>query len=209
MRYINCKVESSCRIKTICVHGYAYTPLKSHYIQHCVFFTGTMTTLVTKVISRDKCCVHHFVSSGTSSLRSGRSKQLDLELVLQIYMMNQCLWLLLKQIQLHICSLFFIVRIGAKHQELRQKQLRGLLDYSTSPGGPDIDDDEVDPNYARVNHFREAYPAASIYRPSSPAVAETFVYPRDSASAPMEREHLEGLYAKINKQHYPQTPGDR
>uniref|UniRef100_A0A8B9CJZ4 Par-3 family cell polarity regulator beta n=1 Tax=Anser brachyrhynchus TaxID=132585 RepID=A0A8B9CJZ4_9AVES len=99
-------------------------------------------------------------------------------------------------------------RIGAKHQELRQKQLRGLLDYSTGPGGPDIDDDEVDPNYARVNHFREAYPAASIYRPSSPAVAETFVYPRDSASAPMEREHLEGLYAKINKQHYPQTPGD-
>ncbi|XP_009960508.1 PREDICTED: partitioning defective 3 homolog B, partial [Leptosomus discolor] len=99
-------------------------------------------------------------------------------------------------------------RIGAKHQELRQKQLRGLSDYSTGPGGPDIDDDEVDPNYARVNHFREAYPATSIYRPSSPAVAETFVYPRDSPSAPMEREHLEGLYAKINKQHYPQTPGD-
>uniref|UniRef100_A0A803XVM7 Partitioning defective 3 homolog B n=1 Tax=Meleagris gallopavo TaxID=9103 RepID=A0A803XVM7_MELGA len=99
-------------------------------------------------------------------------------------------------------------RIGAKHQELRQKQLRGLLDYSTGPGGPDIDDDEVDPNYARVNHFREAYPAASIYRPSSPAVAETFVYPRDSSSTPMEREHLEGLYAKINKQHYPQVPGD-
>ncbi|OXB64308.1 hypothetical protein ASZ78_005960 [Callipepla squamata] len=99
-------------------------------------------------------------------------------------------------------------RIGAKHQELRQKQLRGLLDYSTGPGGPDIDDDEVDPNYARVNHFREAYPSASIYRPSSPAVAETFVYPRDSPSTPMEREHLEGLYAKINKQHYPQVPGD-
>uniref|UniRef100_A0A8V0ZEP1 Partitioning defective 3 homolog B n=1 Tax=Gallus gallus TaxID=9031 RepID=A0A8V0ZEP1_CHICK len=99
-------------------------------------------------------------------------------------------------------------RIGAKHQELRQKQLRGLLDYSTGPGGPDIDDDEVDPNYARVNHFREAYPAASIYRPSSPAVAETFVYPRDSSSTAMEREHLEGLYAKINKQHYPQVPGD-
>ncbi|XP_051479675.1 partitioning defective 3 homolog B isoform X2 [Apus apus] len=99
-------------------------------------------------------------------------------------------------------------RIGAKHQELRQKQLRGLSDYSTGPGGPDIDDDEVDPNYARVNHFREAYPAASIYRPSSPAVAETFIYPRDSPSGPMEREHLEGLYAKVNKQHYQQTPGD-
>ncbi|XP_058695481.1 partitioning defective 3 homolog B isoform X1 [Poecile atricapillus] len=99
-------------------------------------------------------------------------------------------------------------RIGAKHLELRQKQLRGLSDYSTGPGGPDIDDDEVDPNYARVNHFREAYPPASIYRPSSPAVGETFVYLRDSSSAPMEREHLEGLYAKINKQHYPQTSGD-
>ncbi|XP_066045845.1 partitioning defective 3 homolog B isoform X1 [Chamaea fasciata] len=99
-------------------------------------------------------------------------------------------------------------RIGAKHQELRQKQLRGLSDYSTGPGGPDIDDDEVDPNYARVNHFREVYPAASIYRPSSPAVGETFVYLRDSSSSPMEREHLEGLYAKINKQHYPQTSGD-
>ncbi|XP_065493342.1 partitioning defective 3 homolog B isoform X1 [Caloenas nicobarica] len=99
-------------------------------------------------------------------------------------------------------------RIGAKHQELRQKQLRALSDYSTGPGGPDIDDDEVDPNYARVNHFRDGYPVTSIYRPSSPAVAETFVYPRDSPSAAMEREHLEGLYAKINKQHYPQTPGD-
>ncbi|NXG06121.1 PAR3L protein, partial [Sakesphorus luctuosus] len=99
-------------------------------------------------------------------------------------------------------------RIGAKHQELRQKQLRGLSDYSAGPGGPDIDDDEVDPNYARVNHFREAYPSASIYRASSPAAAETFVYPHDCPSAPMEREHLEGLYAKINKQHYPQISGD-
>ncbi|NXM71551.1 PAR3L protein, partial [Serilophus lunatus] len=99
-------------------------------------------------------------------------------------------------------------RIGAKHQELRQKQLRGLSDYSTGLGGPDMDDDEVDPNYARVNHFREAYPSSSIYRPSSPAVAETFVYPHDSPSAPMERERLEGLYAKINKQHYPQISGD-
>ncbi|NXF00865.1 PAR3L protein, partial [Smithornis capensis] len=99
-------------------------------------------------------------------------------------------------------------RIGAKHQELRQKQLRGLSDYSAGFGGPDMDDDEMDPNYARVNHFREAYPSSSIYRPSSPAVAETFVYPRDSPSAPMEREHLEGLYAKINKQQYPQISGD-
>ncbi|XP_048725039.1 partitioning defective 3 homolog B isoform X2 [Caretta caretta] len=103
-------------------------------------------------------------------------------------------------------------RIGAKHQELRQKQARGLADYSTSPVGPppddDDDDDEMDPNYARVNHFREAYPAANVYRPSSPPVAETFGYSRDIPSIPAERERLEGLYAKINKQHHPQTSGD-
>ncbi|XP_067404942.1 partitioning defective 3 homolog B isoform X2 [Emydura macquarii macquarii] len=101
-------------------------------------------------------------------------------------------------------------RIGTKHQELRQKQARGIADYSTSPVGspPYIDDDEIDPNYARVNHFREAYPAANVYRPSSPPVAENFRYPRDIPAIPGEREHLEGLYAKINKQHHPQTPAD-
>uniref|UniRef100_A0A8C8SZY8 Partitioning defective 3 homolog B n=1 Tax=Pelusios castaneus TaxID=367368 RepID=A0A8C8SZY8_9SAUR len=101
-------------------------------------------------------------------------------------------------------------RIGAKHQELRQKQARGIPDYSTGPVGslPDMDDDEMDPNYARVNHFREAYPAANVYRPSSPPVAENFRYPRDIPGIPGEREHLEGLYAKINKQHHPQTPAD-
>lgn len=107
---------------------------------------------------------------------------------------------------------FLTIRIGAKHQELRQKQARGLADYSTSPVGPppdDDDDDEMDPNYARVNHFREAYPAANVYRPSSPPVAETFGYPRDIPSIPGEREHLEGLYAKINKQHHSQTSADR
>ncbi|KFP01807.1 Partitioning defective 3 B, partial [Calypte anna] len=97
--------------------------------------------------------------------------------------------------------------IDVKHQELRQKQLRALNDCSIVPGGPDIDDDdEVDPNYARVNHFREAYPAANLYTPSLPA--ETFVYPRDSPSGLMEREHLEGLYAKINKQQHQQSPAD-
>lgn len=109
------------------------------------------------------------------------------------------------------CCFFLTIRIGAKHQELRQKQARGIADYSTSPVGspPYIDDDEIDPNYARVNHFREAYPAANVYRPSSPPVAENFRYPRDIPAIPGEREHLEGLYAKINKQHHPQTPADR
>ncbi|XP_059583079.1 partitioning defective 3 homolog B isoform X3 [Alligator mississippiensis] len=101
-----------------------------------------------------------------------------------------------------------MLRIGAKHQELQQKQARGLADYSTSPGGPDIDDDEMDPNYARVNHFREVYPVANVYRPSSPLATETFGYPCDGPQVPVEREYLEGLYAKINKHHHPQATGD-
>ncbi|XP_061463903.1 partitioning defective 3 homolog B isoform X2 [Rhineura floridana] len=95
-------------------------------------------------------------------------------------------------------------RIGAKHQELRQKQARGLPEYSTGPVGPppDIDDDETDPNYARVNHFREMYPVVSAYGPSSPPVSEKF----RCDNPPMDRDHLEGLYARINKPPYQHAP---
>ncbi|KAM6461847.1 partitioning defective 3 homolog B isoform 2-T2 [Liasis olivaceus] len=91
-------------------------------------------------------------------------------------------------------------RIGAKHQELRQKQIRGLPEYSTVPMGPppDLDDDETDPNYARVNHFRKVYPDISSYQLSSPPVSEAFGGCNNPA-APLDRDHLEGLYARINK----------
>ncbi|XP_066479187.1 partitioning defective 3 homolog B [Tiliqua scincoides] len=97
-------------------------------------------------------------------------------------------------------------RIGAKHQELRQKQARGLAEYSTGPMGPppDIDDDETDPNYARVNHFREMYPVATAYRPSSPPVPEAFGC--DNPPGPVDRDHLEGLYARINKPPHQHAP---
>lgn len=97
-------------------------------------------------------------------------------------------------------------RIGAKHQELRQKQARVLAEYSTIPVGPppDIDDDETDPNYARVNHFREMYPVATSYRPSSPPVPEAFGC--DNPPAPVDRDHLEGLYARINKPPHQHAP---
>ncbi|XP_053137578.1 partitioning defective 3 homolog B isoform X6 [Hemicordylus capensis] len=95
-------------------------------------------------------------------------------------------------------------RIDAKHQELRQKQSRGLLEYSTGPVGPppDIDDDETDPNYARVNHFREIYPSASAFRPSSPLAAEAF----RCDNPPIDRDHLEGLYARVNKPPHQHAP---
>ncbi|XP_077175345.1 partitioning defective 3 homolog B isoform X1 [Paroedura picta] len=95
-------------------------------------------------------------------------------------------------------------RIGAKHQELRQKQVRSLADYSAGGPAPDIDDDETDPNYARVNHFRERYPAIAAYRPASPPLPENFAC--NNPPSPGDKDHLEGLYARVNKpppQHAP------
>lgn len=101
-------------------------------------------------------------------------------------------------------------RIGAKHQELREKQARGLVDYATGTIGSlhDMDDDEMDPNYARVNHFREPCASANVYRTPSPPRAGPLVYPRDSRPLSPERDHLEGLYAKVNKPYHPPVPVD-
>nr|XP_012301548.1 partitioning defective 3 homolog B [Aotus nancymaae] len=101
-------------------------------------------------------------------------------------------------------------RIGAKHQELREKQARGLLDYATGAIGSvhDMDDDEMDPNYARVNHFREPCTSANVFRSPSPPQAGPFGYPRDGRPLSPERDHLEGLYAKVNKPYHPLGPVD-
>ncbi|XP_044525348.1 partitioning defective 3 homolog B [Gracilinanus agilis] len=101
-------------------------------------------------------------------------------------------------------------RIGAKHQELREKQARGLIDYSTGLIGTlhDMDDDEMDPNYARVNHFRDTYVPAGVYRSSSPPRIGTLGYLRDGPPLSLEKDPLEGLYAKINKPYHPQTLAD-
>ncbi|XP_069471658.1 partitioning defective 3 homolog B isoform X2 [Ambystoma mexicanum] len=99
-------------------------------------------------------------------------------------------------------------RIVAKHQELREKQARGLADPFSVPAGPipDMDDDDMDPNYARVNHFREAPPPPNVYRPSSPP--GTLGYLREVQMTPAEREHMEGMYAKISKPHHAQVQSD-
>ncbi|XP_026310395.1 partitioning defective 3 homolog B isoform X3 [Piliocolobus tephrosceles] len=101
-------------------------------------------------------------------------------------------------------------RIGAKHQELREKQARGLLDYATGAIGSvyDMDDDEMDPNYARVNHFREPCTSANVFRSPSPPRAGPFGYSRDGRPLSPERDHLEGLYAKVNKPYHPLAPAD-
>uniref|UniRef100_A0A8C8U7W6 Par-3 family cell polarity regulator beta n=1 Tax=Peromyscus maniculatus bairdii TaxID=230844 RepID=A0A8C8U7W6_PERMB len=101
-------------------------------------------------------------------------------------------------------------RIGAKHQELRERQARGLVDYAPGAIGSahDMDDDEMDPNYARVNHFREQGTSANVFRSPSPPRAGSLAYPRDGRPLSPDRDHLEGLYAKVNKPYHPPALAD-
>ncbi|MBN3274222.1 PAR3L protein, partial [Polyodon spathula] len=90
-------------------------------------------------------------------------------------------------------------RIEAKHQELREKQAKVKYDHTPAHGPPlpDFEDDEADPNYARINNFREKAPPQRVYRPPSPHLPPAPVnYQKDH---PADEEHLEGLYAKVNK----------
>lgn len=66
---------------------------------------------------------------------------------------------------------------------------------------PDVEDDDLDPNYARINNFRE--PPASSHSPYPPGTPN-HNYPQPSVPAPNREPpnevELEGLYAKVNKQ---------
>ncbi|XP_051884687.1 partitioning defective 3 homolog B-like isoform X1 [Pristis pectinata] len=98
-------------------------------------------------------------------------------------------------------------RIEAKHQELREKQARERYDQlsPTSLSVPDIEDDDMDPNYARVNHFREPPVSHGGFKPPSPQL-HPINPPRDLSP---EQENLDGLYAKINKQRPPAPDSSR
>ncbi|XP_058888149.1 partitioning defective 3 homolog B-like isoform X1 [Acipenser ruthenus] len=90
-------------------------------------------------------------------------------------------------------------RIEAKHQELREKQAKVKYDHVPAHGPPlpDFEDDVADPNYAQINNFREKAPPQSVYRSPSPHLPPAPInYQRDP---PADQEHLEGLYAKVNK----------
>ncbi|XP_078099604.1 par-3 family cell polarity regulator beta a isoform X2 [Sander vitreus] len=61
---------------------------------------------------------------------------------------------------------------------------------------PDVEDDDSDPNYARINHFRQPpSPQSFISRTPSPAALSN---PLQASS-----EELDGLYAKVNKSRPP------
>ncbi|XP_023661608.1 partitioning defective 3 homolog B isoform X2 [Paramormyrops kingsleyae] len=93
-------------------------------------------------------------------------------------------------------------RIEAKHQELRDRQARDRFHL------PDVEDDDMDPNYARINTFREL-PGRS----QSPFKARTpspkLPPPNTSHSRePSTEDPLDGLYAKVNKQRSPPAAVD-
>ncbi|KAK6309495.1 hypothetical protein J4Q44_G00193760 [Coregonus suidteri] len=91
-------------------------------------------------------------------------------------------------------------RIEAKHAELRERQARekGPL--------PDVEDDDMDPNYARINNFRDtSSPRQSPYSrtrtPSPQRPPPHGLGPGPShGSEPSNKDPLDGLYAKVNKQ---------
>ncbi|KAM4698421.1 partitioning defective 3 homolog B [Rhinophrynus dorsalis] len=87
-------------------------------------------------------------------------------------------------------------RINLKHQELREQQAKTLWNYGTSH---EMEDDDMDPNYARVNHFKESPPMQNAHRPYSPPVPGTHSYQRETQIPVSERDHVQELYAKINK----------
>ncbi|XP_028255890.1 partitioning defective 3 homolog B-like isoform X2 [Parambassis ranga] len=70
---------------------------------------------------------------------------------------------------------------------------------------PDVEDDDSDPNYARINNFRQPpSPQSGISRTPSPAAPAGGPHLLQASS-----EDLEGLYAKVNKARAPpQTQAD-
>ncbi|XP_062861515.1 partitioning defective 3 homolog B isoform X2 [Trichomycterus rosablanca] len=84
-------------------------------------------------------------------------------------------------------------RIEAKHQELRDRQARDRFDP------PDVEDDEADPNYARIHTFRgRLSPSHSPYGTRSPS-PQRAPHPASHGREPSCEDPLDGLYAKINK----------
>ncbi|GAA6110152.1 partitioning defective 3 homolog B isoform X1 [Tachysurus ichikawai] len=90
-------------------------------------------------------------------------------------------------------------RIEAKHQELRDRQARDRF------VPPDVEDDDVDPNYARINTFR-GRPSQSPYGTRSPS-PQRATHPTDHSREPSTEDPLDGLYAKINKPRGPTPHG--
>ncbi|XP_072274818.1 partitioning defective 3 homolog B isoform X2 [Pyxicephalus adspersus] len=96
-------------------------------------------------------------------------------------------------------------RINSKHQEIREKQVKLLWELNASHA---MEDDDMDPNYARINHFKETPPGLSSQRPYSPPLPGAYSYTRDPLTPPSERDQVQDLYAKVNKKQQSQEADD-
>lgn len=67
---------------------------------------------------------------------------------------------------------------------------------------PDVEDDDADPNYARINHFRQL-PSTQTFVSRTPSPAAPVVAPAPANHPQVSAEELDGLYAKVVKQRPP------
>uniref|UniRef100_A0A8C9S5Y9 Par-3 family cell polarity regulator beta b n=1 Tax=Scleropages formosus TaxID=113540 RepID=A0A8C9S5Y9_SCLFO len=92
-------------------------------------------------------------------------------------------------------------RIEAKHLELRDRQAHRFP-------APDMEDDDADPNYARISNFRDP-PARSQSPHKNRTPSPRLLPPGISHSRePSTEDPLNGLYAKVNKQRPPPQLAD-
>ncbi|KAM4609166.1 LOW QUALITY PROTEIN: partitioning defective 3 homolog B-like [Polymixia lowei] len=108
-------------------------------------------------------------------------------------------------------------RIEAKHTELRERQCKDQRGGGGGPQYPDVEDDDADPNYARIHTFRgrdagsvpQPLPQSPPYaahhaRARTPSPQRPPAFPghgnhgNDHGMTP-EGDPLDGLYAKVNK----------
>lgn len=79
---------------------------------------------------------------------------------------------------------------------------RTEVDTSPLPRGhlPDVEDDDFDPNYARINNFRDPPPTSHASYPNR-MPSPLYVPPTGSTHniPPTNEDPREGLYAKVNK----------
>lgn len=109
-------------------------------------------------------------------------------------------------------------RIEAAHPELRQHQSKDQQSGSRNAAFPDVEDDDADPNYARIQTFRDrdassvpqsasqSPPYSSIQhayaRTPSPQALSAFPSHGNHGNNPgaiPDDDHIDRLYAKVNK----------
>lgn len=115
-------------------------------------------------------------------------------------------------------ALHLSVRIEAGHPELREQQLRDQQGGGGGSAYPDVEDDDTDPNYARIQSFRNREMGPMSLPPSQSPPYNTIQHTHPGTPSSQGRSALPGhgnhgndpgaipdgdpldrLYAKVNK----------